>query len=247
MEIFYGIASYHRPICKTYSFLRKIGVNNNRILISLNDPNEYDDYKNQNPEAKIVVCNGNSAASNRNNILRKVQGKCILLDDDIQSIKIYEQRDGQYGVYRRKNANDLERIFTKCFRDAEKNKATIFGINATSNGIITKKRIDTWGNYTPDVMIQGTLVGVVEPNIRFDESFLMVEDYELSCRVISTGAHTLRANKICVEKPKNGTNKGWLYERYKNGELPYWIDKLCNKYPLIVRANKKREGVIMKL
>ncbi len=247
MEIIYGIASFHRPLCKTYKFLRKIGVDNRRIIISLNDPKDYERYEEANPGANIIVCNGNSAASNRNNILKKVQGKCILLDDDIYSIKIYEQRQKQYGVYRTGNAKTLEEIFTECFIDAEKNKAAIFGINATSNGIITKRRIDTWGSYTPDVMIQGTLVGVVDPNIRFDESFLMVEDYELSCRVISIGAHTLRANTICAEKPKNGTNEGGLHERYENGELPYWIDKLCNKYPSIVRPNKKREGVIMKL
>lgn len=127
------------------------------------------------------------------------------------------------------------------FDYSEKCNAKIFGVCATDNTMTMKNRLDIWGAYTPDVLIQGTITGIVDKTVRFDENFLMIEDYELSCRIIKNGFHTIRRNDLVAIKPKNGTNVGGLHERYEKGELAYWLDKACKRYAFL-KKNKEQNG-----
>ena len=43
-DIYYAIASYHRPKCKTYHALKECGIEDERIVISLNDSNDFNSY-----------------------------------------------------------------------------------------------------------------------------------------------------------------------------------------------------------
>ena len=69
-DIYYAIASYHRPKCKTYHALKECGIEDERIVISLNDSNDFNSYVEAlGSQAKIITRRGNNVASNRNNIL----------------------------------------------------------------------------------------------------------------------------------------------------------------------------------
>jgi hypothetical protein len=81
---------------------------------------------------------------------------------------------------------------------------------------------------------------MLEP-IKFNEKWKMVEDYEIALRTIRRGGHTLRSNWLSVRKPKNGTNKGGLHERYASGELKEWISRLAQVYPEF-KPNKDKTG-----
>lgn len=244
----FGIASYHRPQCRTYKFLRKIGVKNEDIIIGLNDENDYEGYKRNYPECNIVVRKGFSAAFNRNTLLNEIDEPCVLLDDDISGIQILrEKKSGKNSYFSNATAEELRICFEKCFEESRKNNAKIFGAAPTGRGSIADSRMRRWGGFTPDVMIQGTITGIVDKNVRYNELFKMVEDYELSCRVILENSHTLRCNYLTAAKPTNGTNDGGLHDLYARGEQPYWIEKLCSEYGGIVKANKNKTGVYMKI
>lgn len=248
MSMIYGIPSYHRPQCKTYHMLRAVGVSENSIVIGLNDPNDYAEYAKRMPEAHIIVNKGNSAAFNRNRLIEEINGECILLDDDITKIcRNISDPGKKYGQLVQMNAPELDALFRNCFVVAKNIDAKIFGVSATTNQMVIAQRVRSWGEYTPDVMIQGTITGIVDHTVRFNEKYLMVEDYEVSCRLISKNGHTLRRNDVCAVKPKNGTNEGGLHERYANGEQRKWIDILCRDYGDIVKPNKEYTGVRIRL
>lgn len=242
MNIKYGIPSYHRPECKTYKYLTSIGVNDKNIVIGLNDPSDYIKYRDNYPCANIIVNDGNYAAFNRNRLLDYIDGQCILLDDDITKIKINKpSKTSKYGKLYEISLEEMESLFIQMFEYSKMCDAKMFGVCATDNTMTMKSRLMTWGTYTPDVLIQGTVAGIVDKDIRFDERFMMVEDYELSCRIIKEGHHTIRRNDLCAIKPKNGTNAGGLHERYANGELVYWLNAVCKKYPFL-KKNKEQTG-----
>ena len=44
-NIYYAIASYHRPKCKTYHALKECGIEDGRIVVCLNDSNDYKAYR----------------------------------------------------------------------------------------------------------------------------------------------------------------------------------------------------------
>ena len=69
-SIYYGIAGYHRPECKTYHTLVGMGVSKDKIVISLNDEDDYVKYKElYGDEVKVIYKKGNNVACNRNNII----------------------------------------------------------------------------------------------------------------------------------------------------------------------------------
>lgn len=247
--ILFGIASYHRPECNTYNILRNIGINNESIIIGLNDPDDEQRYKNLHKDANIIVRAGNSAAFNRNTLLNHVKSRVVLLDDDITAFKMWDGNNkSKNGKYKALNGNELIKEFEQCFLVAEKNNAQIFGFSANDNSMNAKARMQRWGKYTPDVMIQGTVTGILTPkDVFFDERYLMVEDYELSCRIIASGGHTLRRNDLVAIKPQNGTNEGGLHERYAAGEQKLWINRLCRQWARIVKPTKDCKGVQMKI
>lgn len=241
-EIIFGIPSYHRPDCTTYKYLLGLGIRNDNIIIGLNDPKDYKEYKRKHPKANFIINKGNSASFNRNRLLDHINKQCVLLDDDIRTIrKNKKSSTSKYGKLKDLQSSEILPLFQSLFDYTEKCNGKIFGVCATDNTMTMKSRLDTWGLYTPDVVIQGTIMGIVDKELRFDEDFLMVEDYELSCRIIKSGSHTIRRNDLCAMKPKNGTNTGGLHERYENGELEFWLDKACKKYKFL-RKNNQQTG-----
>lgn len=226
----YGIASYKRPECKTVDTLLEAGVRNEDIVISTQTESDYSVYK-RNFKCDVIFAEKDSAAGNRNTILDYVDRPVILLDDDINGF--YRFTDGKW---KKDTAGGLESL-EDLFNTAEINKCCIYGVSANTNGIITRNRYE----YDINTLLQGTVIGVLDKDVRFDERWKMVEDYELCLRMLRKKKTILRANYICAGKPKNGTNAGGLHERYASGQLKYWIEALERTYPEF-KANKNKDG-----
>ena len=230
----FGIASYHRPECKTIKTLLAMGIPKNDIVVSLQDKNDIERYKANYPDIRFLFREADSAAGNRNTILDSVKERPIcLLDDDIVSFcfRFVEKR-----TFLVDNQKFLQEIY-KIADEAIRNKCVLAGISPTDNNLVAEKRDE----YTADCLLQGSVLLFFDDDLRFDSRFKMVEDYELSLRVIYGGGHILRGNHVCANKPKNGTNKGGLHDRYERGELPFWLNVLHKKYPLFV-VNKNKTG-----
>ena len=226
----YGIASYKRPECKMVRTLLESGVKKEDIIVSTQTEDDYNEYKNR-VECEVIFAKKDSAAGNRNTILNYVDRPVILLDDDV--IGFYKFLGGKWQKDTTGGLASLEGMF----KTAEENGCCLYGVSANTNGIITRNRYE----FDINTLFQGTVLGVLDSKIRFNESWKMVEDYELCLRLIRKGARLLRANYISAGKPKNGSNAGGLHERYAQGQLPYWIDALEKTYPEF-KANKKKDG-----
>lgn len=229
----YGIASYGRPKCATIDTLTRSGVTAENIYVSLQKEDQLREYKAIHPNVNYICRDADCAAGNRNTLIDAVGAPLILLDDDITSFAVKEN-DSNF-----KRVNDFsvfERAIDKAIDQAVLNRCSVVGIAATTNDLVARGRDE----YSYDVLLQGSFLVLLADNLKFDEKWKMVEDYELSLRAILCG-HTLRANYISAYKPKNGTNSGGLHERYVNGELPLWIERLSKVYPMFV-PNKSKLG-----
>lgn len=228
----FGIASYHRPECRTIQTLYNAGVKKSDIVVSLQDEEDIPKYKANYPDITFIYSEADSAAGNRNTLLRNIQERPIcLLDDDIVSFCSLTD-DGRFIVNNEKAMAQIKYIF----EHPQKN-IIIAGCSPNANGIIVRHRPEI----SIDILLQGSVLIVYDKDFYFDENFKMVEDYEISLRAIYSGKHTARWNYVCANKPKNGTNEGGLHERYINNELPHWLKVLQKKYP-IFRPNKTYTG-----
>ena len=52
-------------------------------------------------------------------------------------------------------------------------------------------------------------------NVAYDESVLLKEDRDVTLQVLASGNKTVSISKYCFSGPKNGSNKGGLYDVYQ--------------------------------
>lgn len=229
----YGIASYHRPECRTIKTLLDAGVAKTDIVVAVQDEQDFIVYKQKHPDINIIFREADSASGNRNTLLSAINERPVcLLDDDVSSFCVFT-KDGRFLV----NTPMALKTLLEVADIAKANNCPIAGVAPTANGIVARSRPEV----NVDVLLQGTVIIMLSPDLRFDERFKMVEDYEIALRVICAGKHTLRYNYIAASKPKNGTNKGGLHDRYASGQLPLWLERLHKCYP-IFHVNKAKTG-----
>lgn len=227
-RILVGIASYKRPQCRTLETLREAGIDD--VIVSTQTEADYREYKKRH-NCEVIYAPKDSAAGNRNTILEYVDEPVLLLDDDITCFKLFRN-----GRWMKDTFSSLEAIF-QTEAAARDNGCSLFGVSQTDNNIIMRNRFE----YDFNVLLQGTVIGVLDTRIRFNEKYKMVEDYEICLREMRKGTRILRANYICAGKPKNGTNQGGMHERYEQGQLKHWIATLGKYYPEF-RPNKNKDG-----
>lgn len=228
----YAIASYHRSECRTVKTLLEAGVAKKDIVVALQDEADIPLYKANYPDIRFIFRKADCAAANRNTLLDEIKERPIcLLDDDIVSFNYFTE-DGRFLADTKKGLASLNCFVEKCA-----NNCAVAGVSPVDNGIIARNRPEI----SVDNLLQGSVLIFFSPDLRFDERFKMVEDYELALRVIYRGEHTLRGNYIAANKPKNGTNAGGLHDRYTRGELPFWLNLLHKKYPMF-KVNKNKTG-----
>lgn len=228
----YAIASYHRPECKTVRTLLETGVPKGDIVVSLQDEADIPLYKTNYPDVRFVYRKTDCAGGNRNTLLSEIKERPIcLLDDDITSFKCFV--GDRFLSNTKKALKELETFAEKC----QNGNCEVAGVASTDNGIIARNRPEI----SVDTLLQGSCLMFFSPDLRFNESFKMVEDYELSLRVLYKGDHVFRANHIACCKPKNGTNDGRMHARYARGELSFWLNLLHKRYP-IFKVNKNKTG-----
>ena len=226
----FGIASYKRPECRTVQTLVEAGVDKADIFISTQTEEDYEQYAKRH-DVQVFFEKKDCAGGNRNTLISRLNAPLMLLDDDITGFSSFIG-----GKWVKDTENALNRLKND-FSQAEANGCCCFGVSATTNGIVTRNRYE----YDFDVLLQGTVIGLLDTRIRFDERWKMVEDYEISLRVLRSGGKIMRNNYLCAIKPKNGTNAGGLHKRYADGELPHWISLLERTYPQF-KANKEKTG-----
>ena len=223
----FGIASYHRPECRTIRTLLDAGVNKSDIVVSTQTEQDYALYKKRHSGIEIIYADKDCAGGNRNSILDYLNSPVLLLDDDVCS----------FGKYKKNYSVSTELVLREIENAVKGRIEAVIGISPTNNSIVRANR----DNETRNCLLQGTVLYFNDSSVRFDERWKMVEDYELSLRLISKKKMTLRLNDYVANKPQNGTNAGGLHDRYANNELAFWIKMLNKKYPNFI-PNKSFTG-----
>lgn len=249
-SIFYGIASYHRPDCRTLETLLRIGIDPDRITLSLNDLIDYGTYKARHTgKARIIYGPGKGVACNRNNLLNsyKPGDYVVILDDDIKNFKRYTA-GGKYGKLSNiETAAELDRTMRECFDLAACRRIPFFGFFSTGNQMMITSAVQNDGQYSINRMYQGGFCGfIVDGRTRYDEGYLVLDDYEIILRGMVAGRDTFRRNDVIADKPPMGGAKGGYYDLYRQGIQQRYMIKLLQQYRGIFTVNKGFSGIRLK-
>ena len=250
-KIYYGIAGYHRPECKTYHTLIKLGIPKDQIVISLNDKEDYEKYKElYGNETTVIYKKGNNVACNRNNILNHfpIGTYVMVLDDDISNFKAWNKEgNSKYGKMVNLDRNGLENRLYDAFKETERVKSNMFGTYAISNTMMIKSTIETQGIYSINKIFQGGSCGfIIDKEHRYKEDMLLLDDYEIVLKNIKEGNIILRRNDIVAITPKMGSSKGGYFDIYKLGKQKEYLIKLKSMYPDMITIKKDYSGIILK-
>lgn len=227
-EIVYCIPTYKRENLPTLDMLRAAGVDRDRILVSTQTEEDFG-----------VICHryfkyctplyreGKCVGDNRNYLMERCEqegyDKIVMLDDDIKSIDIVSGKKN-----RPLTPQELEPTFAYCFAQAKRYNAPLFGFSYMTNPFFKSDAI------YKQALLQGTVMGFLDSKLRFDESYIVKEDVELCCRLISSGLNVLRFDMLsanAAHKSRGGCEEFWA---------KHWDEKctitLIQHYPMIVKA-----------
>lgn len=246
----YGIASYHRPHCKTLKTLLDMGAEPERLLVHLNDRNDLALYKARwDGKAELRYERKYNAAGNRNNILdylADTEDDFIILDDDIRSFVAFDMNAGKWGRWNKiDDIRELDRYMEECFAKARSVGADIFGCTSASNSMVTKGTIKSDGIWSVNKNFAGVISGITNKSIRYDETYDTLEDYELNLRVLRRGGRLLRRNGITAFSDPMMKTEGGMREHYEAGLKPICLQRIADEYGDMVRIKKDGTGLVL--
>lgn len=202
------IPSYHRAERQSTLELISGAYPDSRIVIGTQCREDYQEYSDRyGDKATIVYKEGDSVGHNRNTLLEYCcsQGidKAVMLDDDIRGFIFADKKEIR-------TAKDVRLLIDYCMTTATQRKAMVWGTYPVANPFFMKQRVS-------NSMLTGTCLGLMNTRLRFDVSFRVKEDYELSLRIINKGGLSLRFNNFAPmagHKTKGGCEKDWQSNIY---------------------------------
>lgn len=242
MDCVFAIASYNRPD-KQYcaQWLNRIGVPKERIFIQTQTEEDFRTYSSKYGNiANIGFSPASNVSENKNNLLDRVGDRNIVVCSDNVRTLLFLCSDGKLAEV--DNIESLEFFIRRGFESLEKYDALMFGVYPSANGFFMKRSatIDTW--------LLGCFMGIKKGaarGLRFNEKYPLKEDYEISARAITGGAHTVRFNDVTVKKTCR--TKGGSYELWKTAgdEVNHvCAENLLASYPDFFRAHRTRKNEV---
>lgn len=242
LDFWVGIASYKRPEGqRTLAYLEKIKFPKDRIILSVQNQEDEKAYKSAGIASRVgrfVFKMANSAGANRNTILDvlKPGENIVLLDDDLDSIDILEQRETP--VLRALNTtSEFRQMVERGFTLASIHKTICWGVYPVHNSFFMKNDYSRRTIFTTQVM------GLAASDMRFNAALQTKEDFELCCRIIRKYGSCVRLNNYTIKERKmhGGCEAAW-----KDKEAARLVaEALCAKYPDILRLNSRRPGEVL--
>ena len=224
MKVVFCCPSYKRPKVKTLDYLSKI-----RIYVA---PEEYEDYKKENPGADIVKCADGvqgSVCRVRNYILdeefkKGAEAVCIV-DDDMS------------GIYYMKGDKELKTISQtllteqEVYQIAEKYSQVCKDLGFYYWGMNCNRDSLSYRQYSPfsfKRFIGGPFQGFInDGGIRFDESLPLKEDYDMTLQQLNKYRGVLRCNFLSYDVLQAKQEGGCAM--YRNSEREAEQFKLLQK------------------
>ena len=209
-----------------------------RIIMSTQTPADYEAYREEyGDRAEIVYGPADSAAGNRNTLLRAIRDgeRAIMLDDDVKRVNVCfgtKSRD-----VREATRDDIER----CFDAMERAGANVGGFYPVNNPFFAYPRAEETRN---DILIGAGMLFIADGTL-FDESYGACEDYALVLKAIADGGTVMRFNRFLIETTEDsmsaalaGETSGGLAGAYASGKHGEAIRRLAREYWPMARLGK---------
>lgn len=202
------------------------------IIIGTQTEEDFKLYSEKYGERAIVIYKqGNSVGENRNNLLEYCQEhgikECLQLDDDLRCIVTLDKR--------RLRGKEFRDLLERCFDMCRESRVTMFGGYCCENPLMMSRTAK------PNVIV-GMLCGILDTSIRYDVSFRIKEDYELSLRLMRQGKRVIRFNSFgasAAHKTAGGCSEDW-----QSADYDKWAQLLIDAYPEYVKGHPTKKGEI---
>jgi glycosyltransferase involved in cell wall biosynthesis len=79
-------------------------------------------------------------------------------------------------------------------------------------------------------------------NLNYRPEMNLKEDRDFTLQVLASGMLTVRSSKLSFAAPKNGSNKGGLYDIYRSGLEKTASQRMEDAWPNICKATIKKDG-----
>lgn len=221
--------------------LMKSGVPKEDIIISVQSEEELEEYREfyKDEGFTFELNQARSAATHKNAIIRKLKiGEQVMVyDDDIRRFREWWDKPGtKHGSGRL--VKDLNEVCYKAFQVAELEGAEYWDLSPQYNSMFIKGRLKN-GPYQKWIYLCASTLGVTYQGNLLDETLTMLDDTELTFRLLNSGGMVFRYSGVATDAAPVGKNPGGMTGQ-RTLEENQKIDKiLLEKYPDITHINYK--------
>lgn len=240
MKVRFAIASYDRLDRQHFlKYLKGLGFRRDDIYISTQCTRDRDAYEEAyGRDAHILYREGKNVCDNKNTLVDALCGRgdfVVFASDKVKSLQ-YLGADGK--AHDIDVRDSFDRFIGWAYSTAAKHGASVWGVYPTNNAYFMKRSASI------DKMLLGCLMGFM-PRVKmhFDPQFPLKEDFEISCRVIRQGGHTMRFNNLCLNATfhtKGGCHSFWNSEGDRVNEE--CCRRMMMKYPSLVTKHPTRKN-----
>ena len=242
MNIVFGIASYNRPDKQYFlAYLKGLGYKREDIYIGTQCRRDYEQYQDLfGKDATVVYREGENVCDNKNNlldILTRTGKRIVIASDKVRGIKYLTEK---YKSQLIESRSVFDATVEFGYALAARNRCQLWGVYPTDNKSYLKRTASI------DKMLLGCFMAF-QPRtpLRFDPQFPLKEDFEISCRVIRQGGHTLRLNNLylyCSFHQKGGSWELWNADGDAVNKM--CCERMLRKYPTLVERHSRRKNEI---
>jgi len=233
----FGIPSYKRKDClHTLRTLVELGYGKSEIIISTQTEADYMDYKKAfGAQATIIYNSAANDSQNRNTCIDYFDEgeEFLLLDDDIKAFCRLEEIGEKKLLSRFQTRTQLDKTFEQMFSYCQKHNSPMWAWYPIPNAFFMSNSIDQKNIFV------GTILGVKNSRSRrFDETFDLKGDYEISLRLMLMGYNAVRFNGFTVEA--NHRSKGGCEDARNAGHNAKRCAALLERYPTLIKPGRKK-------
>jgi hypothetical protein len=220
---------------KTLDVLKEFA--NSDIYIFVNDEEERAIYQKHNHGVNVIATGTKGITPARNFILNFFpEGERIMMmDDDIDRFDVMKIIELKKVIFQIVNVKEfIEQGFELC----ERIGAKLWGVQMCPFVTFMTRKIND------DKFIIGTAMGIINNDLRFDETIKLKEDYDFTLQNMVKYGKTLRFNFVSVMASHYGNKGGCVDYRTEQLESDA-VDHLLAKYPTKLIKNIKRKNEVI--
>lgn len=233
---YFGIPSYKRAgKVTTIDFLYEIGAKKNQIFLSTQNLEDFNLYKElYGDKVNVIYGEGYSLSDNRNTLIDNFpEGtELVILDDDIKCFDI-KKNNKLTRVPNKMVIPLIEQIFKKC----KQYNCKVWSFYPVNNAYFMKDDFEIKFN-CPIICLHG----LITTELRYNNEYIVKEDYDFVCRNFNRGYGTMRLNNISIHANHYSLSGGCKDQWETNDVL---AEKLLKAFPKYLKKHHSRQGEVL--